>query len=177
MQRFRFPIAVAATSLVLVLGLAVAGGLLAGSVVAGGLPWRGASHGGPIWAGGHIFGAGPELPPELAELHDVPADQRFDHFKGAQVHLTDKDGRPLTIDITPGIVSATGANSITLRTNDGPTKAFTLDDQTVVRGRQTPEQDDRAAVVTLNSSSSAQAVIIVPRDGSNPWGRHLGWGM
>src|SRR5438874_9674206 len=131
MQRFRFPIAVAATSLVLVIGLAVAGGLLAGSVFAG--PWRGASHDGPPWAGGHSFWAGPELPPELAELHDVPADQRFDHLKSAQVHLTDKDGRPLTIDITPGIVSETSANSITLSTNDGPTKTFALDDQTLMR--------------------------------------------
>src|SRR5215208_2296632 len=117
MQRFRFPIAVVATSLVLAVGLTVAGVLLAGSVFAGGLPWRGASHGGPSWAGGHSFGARLELPPELEELHDVPADQRFDHFKGAQVRLTDKDGRPLTIDITPGIVSATSANSITLSTN------------------------------------------------------------
>ena len=169
MQQLRFPIAVAATSLALVLGLVAFGGLLAGSVFAGGQPWRGA------WAGRHGFGSGLALPPELAQLSDIPADQRFDHFKGAQLRLADRDGRPLTVDATPGVASAVSANSLTIAANDGQTRTFSLSEQTVVRGKQAPAQRDKVVVVTMSGNPAAHAVLVLAGDGHGPWGGHFGW--
>ena len=169
MQRFRFPIAVAFTSLALVLGLVVVGGLLAGSVLAGGPPWAGGHGfgGGPPWAHG---GQGFALPPELAGLRDVPAEQRFSHFRGAQVNLTDKDGRPLTVEITPGAVSAASTTGLTLAANDGSTRSFTLDANTVLRGKAAPAQNDKVVVVTLNGGPTAHAVMVMG-EGFGPWGK------
>jgi hypothetical protein len=175
MQRFRFPIAVAATSLALVLGLVVVGGLLAGSALARGPLWSGESRGGPPWAAGHGFGPGFALPPELAGLRDVPADQRFAHFKGARVSLTDKDDRPVTLEATPGTATAVSASSLTIAANDGSTRSFTLDDKTTVRGKQAPAQNDRVVVVTLNGGPNAHAVLVLGGEGGGPWG-HGGWG-
>src|SRR5690606_26235950 len=89
MRGLRFPIAVAATSLALVAVVAVAGGLVAREVLAGG-----------PWFGGHGFGAGLKLPPAIAGLGELPPEERFAHFRGAQVSLTDKDDQPLTITVT-----------------------------------------------------------------------------
>jgi len=175
MQRFRFPIAVAATSLVLVFGLVVIGGLLTGSVLAFGPPFGGGWRGGPPWAEGHGFGHGFTLPPELAGLRDLPSEQRFDHFKAAQLRLTDKDGRPLTIDATPGVATAVSPTSLTITANDGPSRTFSLNDETVVRGKAAPAQSDQVVAVTLNGSSTAHAVLVLSGDGSGPRGGHYGW--
>lgn len=165
MQRFRFPIAVAATSLVLVFGLVLVGGLLARSALAGGPPWAGGG-----W-GGH-FGPnhGFTLPPELAQLHDLPADQRFSHFKGAQIRLSDRDGQPLAIDVTPGVATSVSPTSLILAENAGATRSFTLSDQTVVRGKQAVAQGDKVIVVTLNGGSTAHAMVVMSESFA-PWGR------
>lgn len=176
MQRFRLPIVV--ISLALVLGLVVAGGSLAGRVLAGGPPWGGPGYGGPpwAWAGGHGFGPGFAVPTELAGLGAVPADQRFAHFKGARVSLTDKDGRPFTVEVTPGTATAVSATSLTIAANDGATKSFTLDDNTTVRGKQAPAQNDKVVVVTLSGGANAHAVVVLTGDGFGSWGGHWGWG-
>src|SRR5262249_38002970 len=70
MQRYRFPIAVALTSLGLVAALVVVGGLVVGNALAQG-PWFRGPGFGP-WSGGHGPWAGAGLPPQLAGLHDVP---------------------------------------------------------------------------------------------------------
>ena len=174
MQRLRFPIAVALTSLGLVALLVVAGGLLVSSVLArapwawGGFgPWAHAGAGGP-WAAGYGPWGGGALPAQLAGLRDVPVAERFDHFKGVQVNLTDKDGQPLVLTLTPGTATAVSATSLTLAANDGAARTFTLDGQTAIRGRQAPggapasqpsiAQGDKLVVVTLNNSGTAAAV-------------------
>jgi hypothetical protein len=173
MTRLRFPIAVALTSLALVVGLFLAGGLFARAALGfGGPPWGGNGVGGPPWA--HAFGAGFALPPELAGLHDVPPAERFAHFMGARVALTDKDGKPVALEVTPGTVTAVSTSSITIAANDGATRTFAIDEHTAVR-RQ-PAQNDRVVVVTLNGASTATAVLAFPADGSNPHGWHGWWG-
>jgi hypothetical protein len=145
----------------LVLGLVLAGGLLAGSALASGLPWAG----GPPWAGAHSPGF--VMPPELAGLNQVPADQRFAHFKGARVSLTDKEGKPVSLEVTPGTASAASTTSLTVAANDGSTKSFALDDKTRVPGG-TPTQGAKVVVVTLNGGTAA---VFVPGDhGVGPWG-------
>ena len=135
MQQLRFPIAVALTSLGLVALLAVAGGLLVSTVLARG-PWAGGAFG--PWshagAGGHGSWGGAGLPAQLSGLRDVPAAERFDHFKGVQVNLADKDGQPLVVTLTPGTATATSATSLTVAANDGASRTFALDAQTAIRG-------------------------------------------
>ncbi len=79
MRRLRFPIAVAVTSLALVLALAGIGLLAARSALAN-----------APWMGPYAF----DLPPELKGLHDLSPEERFGHFLGAQVNLKDKDNKP-----------------------------------------------------------------------------------
>jgi hypothetical protein len=116
------------------------------------------------------------LPPELAGLAEVPADQRFSHFKSAQVHLTDRDGHPVTIEVTPGVATSVSPTNLTITSNDGPSKTLSINDQTIIRGKGNPAQDDRVVAVTLNGSSTAHAVVVLPADGTGPWAWHAGFG-
>ena len=175
MTRFRFPIAVALTSLALV--AVVGGGALLGAraVLANG-PW-GYGFGGPF-AGEH-FGA--QLPPELQGLRDLSPAERFAHFTGAQVTLKDKDNKPLTITATPGTATAVSTTSLTLAANDGTTKTYTLDDKTFIRGKMVQggsqatqaglTSGDKVVVVTLNGSNTATAVMNGGTEGFGPRGR------
>jgi hypothetical protein len=172
-QRFRFPIAVALTSLGLVALLVGVGGLFAGQALAGGLGAVGWGFG-PPWAGHGRPGF--TLPAELRGLADLPAGERFAHFKGLEVRLTDKDGRPLTVGVTPGTVTTASAGGLTIAANDGSTKSFTLDAATAVRGKSAPAQGDKVVVVALNGGAAAQAVFVLGPDGAGPWGDRAGWG-
>jgi hypothetical protein len=147
MQRFRFPLAVAVTSIVLVVGVFGVAGLLVGNALASG-PWTG-------WHDGHDF----QLPPQLAGLRDVPAGERFSHFRGVQVSLTDKDNKPLNVTVTPGTATATSPTSLTIAGNDGSTRTFSLNDQTAIRGKSAIAPNDHVVVVTLDNSTTATAVM------------------
>jgi len=78
--------------------------------------------------------SGQNLPPELSGLKDIPAD-RFAHFKGMLANLTDKDGKPLSVTVTPGVASNVSSSSITLNGNDGVSHTYTLDAQTMTHGK------------------------------------------
>lgn len=181
MSRFRFPIAVAATSLALVLGLVVVAGLVVPNALARGF-W-GMGPGGP-WAAHAFGGPGFDLPPELQGLHDLPPSERFGHFRGVQISLTDKDGKALAINASPGTARTVSATSLTIAANDGSSKTFSLNDQTVIRGKRvqggaqasqpTLSQDDKVVVMTLNNSTTATAVMVVPAEGFGPRGGHWG---
>lgn len=183
MRGLKFAVAVGITSLVLVGVVAVGGLLFAGSALAN-----------PAWVSGLAFGPhgfagqGFNLPPELQGLRDLPAGQQFAHFMGVQVSLKDKDGKPLTLNIIPGTVTASSAGSLTIAANDGTSKTFTLNDSTVVRGapgqgagqgtQPALASGDTLIVVTMNDESTARAVIDGGKNGfgqGGPWG-HGGWG-
>jgi hypothetical protein len=185
-QRLRFPIAVALTSLGLVALLVVAGGLLVSSALARG-PWVGGGFGpwwragaGAPWAGGHGPWAGAALPAPLAGLRDVPAAERFEHFKGVQATLTDKDGQPLAVTLTPGTATSASATSLTVAANDGSPHTFALDAQTAIRGGHaqggspasppTIAQGDKLVVLTINGSDTAAAVWTGSFGGWGPGG-------
>jgi hypothetical protein len=185
LRRFRFPIAVALTSVALVAALVGVAALLVPNAVARGAVWAGGP-GGP-WYGGHGFGGpGFTLPPELQGLLDVPADQRFSHFLGAQINLTDKNNQPLTINVTPGTVTAASATSLTIAANDGTSKTYTLDANTIIRGKgvrdssqatqPTLAQNDKVVVVTLNNNTNATAVMAGDMNGFGPHGPGGPWG-
>ena len=169
MRWFWFPVAVVATSIALVAALgafflfpvrvALASSLGIGAATMSG-PWQGAP-----WA----HGAGFSLPPQIQGLIDLPADQRFSHFQGVQISLKDKDNQPLLVTVTPGTVTTATATSLTIAANDGTSKTFTLDAQTMVRGKSTTKNvsggqssltsGDTVVVVALNNSATATAVL------------------
>jgi hypothetical protein len=118
--------------------------------------------------------SGQNLPPEL-RLKDIPAADRFAHFKGIEANLTDKDGKPLSVTVTPGVASNVSSSSITLNGNDGVSHTYTLDAQTMTHGKALAQGED-VVVVTLNNGSNATAVIgadpsAMPGNGA-PWARH-----
>jgi hypothetical protein len=177
MKSFRFPIAVALTSLALVVAFVGAGALFASNALAFG-PF---SAGGPgRWFGGadgRTEWQGSALPAELTGLTDVPAGERFAHFRGVRVQLTDKDNKPLTVEVTPGTATTVSATSLTIAGNDGSTHTYTLDDKTIVRGKSaargttsTLHQNDQVVIATLNNSSTATAVMAVDPAGFGPHG-------
>jgi hypothetical protein len=184
MQRFRFPVAVAVTSLALVVALIGAGGFLVGNVLAigpfsggGPGPWFGGAGGAP-WAAGHSGWQTSGLPPELAGLTQVPAGERFAHLRGVRVQLTDKDNKPLTVDITPGRVTTVSPTSLTVVANDESTHTFTVDDKTIIHARSGAHdsqaapsmlsQNDKVLVATLNNSPTATAVVAFDPAGFGP---------
>ncbi len=181
MQRFRFPIAVALTSLGLVALLLVGGGLLVRSALAYG-PWSHAGFG-PPWMGAHGAWSAAPLPAQLSGLRDLPADERFTHFKSAQLSLTDRDGQPVVLAVTPGTATAVDGSNLTVATNEGSTRTFTLDAQTVVSGPRAfgsaqagqpgIATGDRLVVVTINGSNTATAVWAMSLD---HWGERGSFG-
>jgi hypothetical protein len=163
---------------------------LVGPGGAGTPPWWGAWHTG--WGNG----SGITLPPQLQGLASIPSGQRFAHFTGAQLSLKDENGKPLTIDVVPGVVTAASPTSLAIAANDGSAQTFTLNDQTVIhRMASSPpaapgtpaagipaagipaaspslQKDTQVVVVTLNHSPTAAAVLAA---GPSGFGSPGGW--
>ena len=159
MNWVKFSVAVLVTSAVLTIGVFATGAVLVGNAVASGLPNVGQFH-------DHAMQANQDLPPELASLKDVPAGERFAHFKGVHVSLTDKDGKPIDIAVTPGVATAVSANSVTLAGNDGASHTYTLNDQTLKRGEAVATGKD-VVVVTMNGASTARAIFAIDPNNTN----------
>jgi hypothetical protein len=155
MNRFWIPLAALAGALVVVVAVVSAGGLIATRAFANGA----GPHGAP-WS--------TQMPAELRGLGAIPAADRFDHFKGATVNLTDANGQPMSVTVTPGTVSSVNGGSLSLAANDGSTHTYTLTDATMTRDKAAPTANEKVAVVTLNGSSTATAVMTVPAGGFGP---------
>jgi hypothetical protein len=160
---------------------------LAGPGGAGTLPWWGGWHAG--WGNGLAI----TLPPQLQGLASIPSAQRFEHFTGAQLSLKDENGKPLTIHVIPGVVTAASPTSLTLAANDGSAQTFTLNDQTVIHRMafstsstaSTPaagasaaspslQKDTQVVVVTLDNGAIATAVLAAGPSGFG-WPGAWGW--
>ena len=175
MRRYRFPLAVLGTSLALVVVVAAIGIMTAprALALAGVGPF-----GGPFGGGGP-FGDH-ALPPELQGMQNLSPAERFGHFGGAQISLTDKDGKPFTVQVTPGKVTASSANSLTLAANDGTSKTFSIDGNSVIRGKpdmSTPgnrpeavslKQGDLVVVMSKAGESNARFVVDGGAEGFGP---------
>jgi len=164
MDFFRTPRSAALTTLALVLIVLGLGGLMVGQAFA--------SNFGPPWRGGAGWNHD-ALPPEIASLVDVPAADRFSHFRGVQVSLTDKDNKPVRVDVTPGTVTSVSATSITVNGNDGASHTYALDAKTFQNDNPV-KQNDQVVVATLNGSGTATAVFPLNGHGfgpRGPWGR------
>jgi hypothetical protein len=184
MRRFRFPLAVLGTSLVLVLGLGALGVFAVSSAFAAGF----GPFGGPFGGGIHPHA----IPPEFQGLEQLPPAERFKHFSGAQINLLDKDKKPVAVNVTPGTVTSVGGTRLVIAANDGSSKTFSLDENTVIRGKPdnttpgnrpaatTLKQGDLVAVVTKNNETVARFVMsggaegFGPRGGRGPFGGPFG---
>jgi hypothetical protein len=174
MRGLRFALAVLGTSLLLVVGIGAVGAYAVSTVLAEGF--------GPFGGGGPF--AGHAIPPEFQGFEQMTPSERFKHFSGAQIALKDKDGKPMTVNATPGTVSAVSANSVTLAANDGSSKTFAIDDKTVVRGKPdanaqnakptntTLKQGDLVVVVTKDSETTARFIMSGGAEGFGPRGGH-----
>ena len=64
--------------------------------------------------------------------------------------------------------------SLTMTANDGTTHTYAIDDKTVIHARSGAQnalnQNDKVVVATMNSSSTATAVIAFNPDGFGPHG-------
>lgn len=183
MRGLRFAVAVGLTSLALVTVIGVAGFLMVRSAMAN-APWMAGVPFGPQ----HAFGGqNIQLPPEIEGLRDVPPSELFGHFAGVQVSLKDKDNNPFTLNVTPGTVTGADSSSLTIAANDGTSKSYALNEQTVIRSKQTqagaqqpapiPASGDQVVVVTLNNEATARAVINGGTDGfaAGGFGGPRGW--
>ena len=96
MRRFRFPLAVLGTSLLLVLGIGVVGYWTISSAFAQGFGPFGGPFGGPF--------VGHALPPELQGMEQLPPAERFKHFNGAQIALKDNAWIP-GVEVSRSVLS------------------------------------------------------------------------
>jgi|GEM_PF-3913547 len=109
------------------------------------------------------FGSGKRLPPELSGV--APQDL-FQHFLGVKADFTDKDGKPVAIQVTPGIVSSADAGSITLKPNGKEsTVTYKIDSATVIllQGRRVEtselKKDDRVLVYSVNENARSIRIV------------------
>lgn len=165
----RFLLTVAATSLVVVLLIGALGFVAVRSVLG---PQVAAAAGVPF--------AAVDVPREIQGWHDLPAADRFRHFQGAQIRFTDANNSPHTANVTPGTVTAFTGSSLTIDTNAGGGKTYSLTGSTRIHtaahpaegssSQSTPKVGDKVVVITLDDSSEARAVAIGGPEGFAPWG-------
>jgi hypothetical protein len=98
---------------------------------------------------------------------------RADGLAGRAMHgelvVKDRGGKPVTVDVQRGSVTAVSASSITLRSDDGFTATYTITSDTRVRidekGSTTAEvrTGDTAVVTARKSGDTATAQLLVVR--------------
>jgi len=121
--------------------------------------------------------SGLNLPNLLKELNltGIEQGQLFGHYLGAQIQLTDKDGKKVTVEAIPGTVALVSGSTLVLTPNDttkGTSATFTVPDGTIIRkGTRAVELSalevgDKVVVITINDQVKAvlagQEVTIWP---------------
>jgi hypothetical protein len=112
-----------------------------------------------------MHGYGDQLPPGLAFLSSIPKEQRFDHFRGGSMKITDAQGTEHTLTMTPGKVQAVTAQQITVVPNgSAAAHNFNITTNTRVVGRpnqgsnQVLAPQDKVMVLTVDDSADAVMV-------------------
>jgi hypothetical protein len=122
-----------------------------------------------------------DLPAEIRGLHDLPPEQRFEHFLGVQAKFTDTGNTSHTVAVTPATVTSVSGDKLSVTVNDGgASKSYNLTSDTRIHqaggrpwsGGQTQQatlkSGDRVVVVTLDGSNDAKAVMIGGANGFGP---------
>lgn len=107
---------------------------------------------------GPMYGPGFTCP----GLEGIPREELFDHFRGGQFMMTDREGNPFTVRITPGTVDSITDSTIAIIPNGRQTpESFNITSDTVVRGLPSPGSlqaiavGDKVVVVTRDQSQDA----------------------
>jgi len=100
-------------------------------------------------------------------LEGIEQGQLFDHYLGAQIQLTDKNGQPVTVQAIPGKVASVSGTTIGLNKNDGSTVTLTVPNDAVIRkGNQTVELSalkvgDKVVAITITSNGQTQVKAVL----------------
>jgi hypothetical protein len=126
-----------------------------------GPPWAGQHRGGP-WAGDHWGGAG---------LFQAFEDLNVEDISHAEVVLATEGGGSTTMLVQKGTVTSVNGTSLGVRSVDGFTKTYTVDEKTTVNG------DEKIGAVAKDE----QVLVLAPEGGEKPTARtvldltDLGW--
>lgn len=87
------------------------------------------------------------------ELEGIPTGERYSHFMGLELRVTDNDGVPHTLAIIPGTVASVSEDSLTLLTNEGDEVTYTITED--VKGHQLLErlEEGRKLIVAIVDGS------------------------
>jgi len=119
------------------------------------------------WGGGygHGYGYGGQLPPALAFLRQIPPGERFAHFQGGTMTVTDSAGTPHVLTIVPGTVQSVGATSVTVMPNGKTTaQTFNITSGTAIESipnlgsLQALAKGDQVVVLTVDNSTDAAMI-------------------
>lgn len=101
-----------------------------------------------------------QRPQPFPELEGILKDGLFDHILGSQLNLTDKDGNPVTLNITVGTVAGKTDSSLTVTPNDGSAnKTYQVGDDTLgKRILDQLENGDKVVVVTVGNGADARVI-------------------
>lgn len=101
-----------------------------------------------------------QKPHPFPELQGIPKEERFSHILGGQFNLTDADGNPLTVTLTPGTVVETTDTSITIDTNAGGNQTYQVTENTLGRMLlDRLESGAKVTVVTVNNGTEARMIL------------------
>ena len=116
-------------------------------------------------------------------LDGVEQGQLFDHYLGAQIQLTDKNGQPVTVQAIPGKVASVSGATLGLNKNDGSTVTLIIPNDAVVRkGNQTVSLSaltvgDKVVVITVTSSSQTLVKAVLAGQEVTIWPGMRGNGL
>ncbi|HVC33820.1 MAG TPA: hypothetical protein VNL16_09955 [Chloroflexota bacterium] len=106
------------------------------------------------------------LPPELAFVQGMTADERFDRVVGAQVTIRNPQGQDVIVNAVPGRVASIATNVVTITPNQASqTRSFTVTPDTVIMGRPRRgsltifSQGDRVVVYVIDNNPNAVAIV------------------
>lgn len=136
-------------------------------------PLRGAANQDDGWGPGAMghMGAGSgmhhrDMPPELAFLAQIPPEERFSHFRGGSMTLTDQNGNEVVVNVVPGTVSSVFSDRIVITPNgETTTREFAITSDTVIhampdRGTlQAVTSGDQVVVMTVGEDDDAAAIM------------------
>ena len=86
-------------------------------------------------------------------LEGIQQGQLFDHYLGAQIQLTDKDGNPVTVQTIPGKVASVSDNTLVVNKNGGGTANLTVPSDAIIR--------EGTGMVALSALAAGDKVVVI----------------
>jgi hypothetical protein len=109
------------------------------------------------------------LPPELAFLQGMTANEQFDRVVSAQVTIRNPQGQDVVVNAVPGRVASITTNTVTITPNQSSqTRTFNVTPDTVIMGRPQRgsltvfSQGDRVVAYVVDNNSNAAAIVEPP---------------